>query len=185
MEWISVKDRLPEERTQILFTDGGKVYLGSIRIGKKNNGETQIRFRTDGSRGRWGDHYAEIYGTQISHWMMIPKTNLERDYINLSGEENKADALRTFLTEISSLKSSFETISGKWYSHDENLLERDRMMIGKMDLFDKLVVSLNESNRRISSIGTMKDMISLNFRHLESLINELRVEVSELRRSNK
>jgi hypothetical protein len=56
MNWIDVKDQLPEEKKQILITDGEFVKLGYFSIW--DNGYF------------WG---APPYLSQITHWMPLPE----------------------------------------------------------------------------------------------------------------
>lgn len=57
MEWISVKDRLPEEDEEVLYTDTKNIYLGFL----------------DSERGRvYWTHYDYLEDKNISHWMPLP-----------------------------------------------------------------------------------------------------------------
>ena len=60
MEWISVEDKLPENRKYVLFWDGKDVYFGSRH------------YTSDGFK--WFGHNDEsINEVFISHWMPLPK----------------------------------------------------------------------------------------------------------------
>jgi len=56
MEWISVKDRLPQYGHFVLFFTWRGAMIGS--------------FWNDGWRERDGKHY---YNSEVSHWMPLPE----------------------------------------------------------------------------------------------------------------
>jgi len=66
MEWISVKDRLPDIDLKCLYTDGEEknIYLGSLVSGM-------------GKDVYWS-HYDFLEDTGITHWMPLPYPPKER-----------------------------------------------------------------------------------------------------------
>ena len=65
MEWISTKDRMPEENEDILFTEGKDIYRGywTTFLGKAFH-------QTPPEDQYFGDDFSL---EQITHWMPLPK----------------------------------------------------------------------------------------------------------------
>lgn len=64
-EWISVKDRLPEEEENVILYDGDEVFCGNMEImlGKHCFGNQKC----DGICYGWYEK------KKITHWMPLPK----------------------------------------------------------------------------------------------------------------
>jgi len=58
MEWISVKDRLPEIDTEVLVVQGDSFAIGDVYISNLNNKKLM-----------WSVNYM----MQPTHWMPLPK----------------------------------------------------------------------------------------------------------------
>ena len=60
MEWISVKEKLPEKDTKVLYASVyGNIYMGHLETGT-------------GNEFFW-THYYFIEDFKITHWMPLPK----------------------------------------------------------------------------------------------------------------
>jgi len=58
-EWISVKDRMPEDGKEVLFCDGSSIMVG------RYNGDEKFWELTDANM--------IAYAVDITHWMPLPE----------------------------------------------------------------------------------------------------------------
>ncbi len=66
-EWINVKDRLPQDKTEtiIIFSDGFCVYFGRYYDGDSFDGEPL--FKVESSNGHI------FRDSEVTHWMPLPE----------------------------------------------------------------------------------------------------------------
>jgi hypothetical protein len=78
MEWINVKDRLPEEFVTVWVTDGEFVNLGSyISDGDAFSwGVDTETYLEDGQIKAWD---CELISLEPTHWMQLPKFELKNN----------------------------------------------------------------------------------------------------------
>jgi hypothetical protein len=65
-EWISVKDRLPEENENVILYDGKEVFCGDLFFGKLG----KICWGIQACDGICYGHYNK---DEVTHWMPLPK----------------------------------------------------------------------------------------------------------------
>ena len=57
-EWISVKDRLPEKDTSVLYTNGKEMFSGFLLSNMRHD--------------PFWSHYDDFEDTDVTHWMPLP-----------------------------------------------------------------------------------------------------------------
>lgn len=71
-KWISVKERLPKESSNILLFDGTEVFAGTYNIGERRDGSQYAFFGIQGCDGIcYGNFERQEF---ISHWMPLPES---------------------------------------------------------------------------------------------------------------
>ncbi len=65
MDWVSVKDKLPEENENVILFDGSEVFCGNFFFGKEN----RICW---GIQACDGICYGNYKKDEITHWMPLP-----------------------------------------------------------------------------------------------------------------
>lgn len=71
MEWISIKDELPQKDVNVLLYDGNEVFCGNHYLGKNK----ESCFDTQGCDGAcygW-------YENEITHWMPLPMPPIKNE----------------------------------------------------------------------------------------------------------
>jgi hypothetical protein len=66
MEWISVKDELPQEDVNVLLYDGNEVFCGNHYLAKNNES-------CFGTQACDGTCYGWYEKNEITHWMPLPE----------------------------------------------------------------------------------------------------------------
>ena len=88
MEWISVKDRLPEENETVLLSDGEYVYCGGYGM-VRNPREKELMFYGD-NFGYDGDIGPS---PETTHWMPLPDPpNMPPTVSTIDGRDRNRDA---------------------------------------------------------------------------------------------
>ncbi len=166
MEWISVNDMQPIVGELINFTDGKTIYIG--RYG----------------RDRRGKYIFEKHGDprprpNITHWMLL----------SMPGKESNKPVLveRDIFREMSNIGIEFIEVKKTWQATMLNFNSM-RTSFDHQETYSKQLIEeikLTNKNIRTHSISQLKDMVTLSFRHLEAMIHELKLDISELRRDSK
>lgn len=76
MEWISVKDRLPPEKTNVILFDGDEIFCGDFHYMDFPDGRREEYW---GVQACDGQCYGWYQKNMISHWMPLPEKPNELD----------------------------------------------------------------------------------------------------------